>query len=123
MNRPFTAILPACLLLLGANSGVWAATQYVDLNNPAPSAPYTSWATAATNIQDAVDAAAAGDLILVTNGVYQTGARALPDATSNRVAVTKAVTLLSVNGPTVTTIMVIKCRVSSTAVGRCGASP
>jgi hypothetical protein len=80
-----------------------AATHYVDLNNPAPASPYTNWVSAATNIQDAVDAAVAGELILVTNGVYQTGARAVYGM-SNRVAVTKAVTVQSVNGPGATTI-------------------
>src|SRR4051794_19971141 len=89
VNRPIPAILLTCWLLLGATSGAWAATRYVDINNPVPSAPYSSWATAATNIQDAVDTAVAGDLILVTNGVYQTGGRVVYGAMTNRVAVTK----------------------------------
>src|SRR5690242_9083020 len=84
-----------------------AATLYVWQSSPSPAPPYASWATAATNIQDAVDAAAAGDLILVTNGFYSTGQRSIPTDGpfgSSRVAITKAVTLRSVNGPQATVI-------------------
>jgi hypothetical protein len=72
MNRKFSPFLLTWLLLC-LSSGTRAATNYVNLNNLVPSAPYTSWATAATNIQDAVDVAMAGDVVLVSNGVYQTG--------------------------------------------------
>jgi hypothetical protein len=91
-------------LLLSLPLTVTATTRYVDVNNPAPAFPYTNWVTAATNIQDAVDVAAAGDLIQVTNGVYQTGGRAVLGM-SNRVAVIKPVTVQSINGPTVTSIV------------------
>ena len=56
-------------MVLAAGSRGFAAVHYVDLNSPSPSPPYTNWASAARIIQDAVDAAAAGDEIVVTNGI------------------------------------------------------
>src|SRR5262245_37137273 len=76
-----------------------ATTRYVDINNPGPVAPYVDWATAATNIQDAITASVAGDLILVTNGVYASGGKSMDGVITNRVAVDKAITIKSVNGP------------------------
>src|SRR5215469_16197214 len=57
-----------------------AATLYVWQGSSNPSVPFTNWDTAAHNIQDAVDASQAGDLVLVTNGVYRGGGRVIAGA-------------------------------------------
>ena len=80
--------------------------RFVNVANPSPSAPYTNWATAATVIQDAINAAGPGDLILVTNGVYSTGSVSTgkPYYASHRISLNKPLAVVSVNGPGVTTI-------------------
>jgi hypothetical protein len=69
-----------------------ATTLYVWQESPSPASPFTNWTAAAHTIQDAVDAASAGDTVLVTNGVYAS------------VSVNKSVTLTSVDGPATTVV-------------------
>ncbi|MBP7830186.1 MAG: hypothetical protein KA248_09745 [Kiritimatiellae bacterium] len=64
-------------------------TRYVVPVNPGAAPPYTSWATAATNIQDAVDASTAGDSVLVTDGVF---------AVTAPIQVTNGIAIRSVHG-------------------------
>jgi hypothetical protein len=84
-----SALCALCVLLW---QSALAEMHYVDVNSTNATPPYTNWATAATNIQDAVDAAVAGDEIVVTNGTYRS------------VSVNKPLTLRSVNGPQSSTI-------------------
>jgi hypothetical protein len=80
-------------------------THYVDVSGTNPVPPFTSWASAATNIQDAVDAARTGDEIIVGDGLYAIGGRAIStNQLLNRVAVTNMLSLRSVNGPQLTII-------------------
>jgi len=83
--------LTVATVLLGL-SNVSADTLFVCPVSTNPVPPFTNWATAATGIQQAVNAAAAGDDVVVTNGTY------------GAVSVEKALLLRSVNGPQVTII-------------------
>jgi hypothetical protein len=100
-----TIHIGAAFLLLLCLSQARAALLYVNLNSTNPVAPYSNWTTAATSIQAAVDGANPGDEVLVTNGIYQSGGRpAASGDVTNRVAVTTAITIRSVNGPATTLI-------------------
>src|SRR6478672_4138607 len=104
----------AVLISLAATAALQAeaATRYVSPIG-GQVLPYTTWTTAARVIQDAVDAAANGDEIVVTNGAYLTGGRTVMVVDTNllttnfffnRVVVDKQLVLRSVNGPQFTVI-------------------
>ncbi len=101
----FATVGVLSLCLAHSYPAMAATTRYVALdggNTP----PYTSWATAAHVIQDAVDAAVAGDTVLVSNGVYATGLRVTPGCPlSNRVVIATDILLQSLNGPQNTCIL------------------
>lgn len=78
---------------------------YVSLTSTNPISPFTNWLTAATNIQDAVAAAQSGDFVVANDGAYTNGGPVVYGTETNRVALTNSITLLSVNGPAVTTIV------------------
>ena len=89
---------PAVLLLLFVyvmGCSCMAVTHYVDINGLSPSAPYASWAGAATNIQDAVDVAADGDTVWVADGHY---------LIESQIELSSNIVLRSVNGPQFTVI-------------------
>ena len=88
-------MIKTILLVLLWSTSVMATTRYVDLASSSPIPPYTSWATAATNIQDAVNISVSNDIVLVTNGHYSLSAA---------IAVNQPITIQSVNGYSYTTI-------------------
>lgn len=88
MEMKSSIILSAIILTLSTLPS-FADTHYVDINNASPSTPYTSWGTAANNIQQAIDQASSGDVVLVADGHY---------LLSNSIMVNKDITIKSVNG-------------------------
>ena len=77
---------------------LFCATNYVWPGSPYPSSPYNSWETAAHSIQDAVNSATAGNLVLVTNGVYTGVGYSDSNTGESVVGNNKSITIKSVNG-------------------------
>ncbi|MFH0908819.1 MAG: hypothetical protein V1929_08660 [bacterium] len=106
LNRWRTLFLLTSALCLLAPGAATAATLYVWTNSPNPGFPFNTWSNAARTIQAAVDAAQSNDTVWVTNGVYATGGRPAPGGSlTNRLVVTNAITIASVNGPSNTFIV------------------
>ena len=74
-----------------------AATHYVLKDNPGAEPPFTSWDTAAPDIQSAINEASPGALVLVGNGMYDSGTTVY-EGTTNRIVVPDSVTVQSANG-------------------------
>src|SRR5262249_32546522 len=77
---------------------------YVSLSSTNALAPYGSWATAASNIQQAVDIALPGATIIVSNGVYARGSHTMGGVLHTRVVVAKPIIVRSLSGPQFTFI-------------------
>jgi len=90
LSKVFVTLV-ACMVA-GVSSG---AMRYVDWMSSSSVSPYTNWATAAEDIQAAVNAASSGDTIRVANGFYRL---------SSEISVAKELTIESVNGPDATIV-------------------
>lgn len=114
LKRGLRAVV--AVIWISASWGALAGTvHYVDVNSTNATPPYTNWSIAAVSIQDAVGVAVSGDQVLVADGVYATGAVVAQGSNSNRVAILKAITVQSVNGPETTIIE--GCQVPGTTNG------
>ncbi len=96
--RTRTGAIGISLLLAFAGSST--AAEWFVATNGNDAAEGTNWATAKLTIQAGIDVSAANDTVWVSNGVYATGGgRAVAGTWPNRVAIDRAITVQSANGP------------------------
>ncbi|MFA7158774.1 MAG: hypothetical protein WC299_05675 [Kiritimatiellia bacterium] len=82
-----------------------ADEHYAARNGQVPSSPYSTWATAASNIQDAVNAANTNDTVWVGAGRYTAPANAVFLLGTNIVFIDKPMMLRSSNGVPADTVL------------------
>ena len=103
MHSMRVSFVVATLGFLSLSLSSFATTYYVSDGTGDDANTGLSWVAAKKTIQAGVDAAADGDTVLVTNGVYNSGSRSAPEGT-NRVVITMGIKVQSVNGPEATII-------------------
>jgi hypothetical protein len=89
---------------VSTSAPVQVVVHCVDVSNIAPALPFSTWSTAATNIQDGIDFSFDGEFVLVTNGLFASGGKVIDGDFTNRIAVTRRLTVASINGPNATVI-------------------
>ena len=100
MKRKVVLFLTCIFSLYGLS-----VTYYVDAARPSDGGDGKSWLTAKKTIQAAIDQTSAGDTVLVTNGNYKSGTTVSPGGSlNNRVVITNAITVRSMNGAAATII-------------------
>lgn len=72
-NKCVCFCLSVCCVLHFSILPALAVPLYVDINSPSPTSPYSSWATAATELQNALSIATPSQQVWIAEGVYLPG--------------------------------------------------